>query len=83
MGLEYAGRWLCFLRGELSEELEELEGKFGDRFKAVYTVSRPGEESPFRKGYVTRELLEQVTGRVGVESKVFVCGPPAIVERIR
>merc|ERR1712093_718887 len=59
-------------------EFEELEGKFGDRFKAVYTVSRPGKESPFRKGYVTKELLEQVTGLAGEESKVFVCGPPAM-----
>ena len=48
-------------------EFEELEGKFGDRFKAVYTVSRPGKESPFRKGYVTKELLEQVTGLAGEE----------------
>ncbi|KAG4421148.1 hypothetical protein IFR04_005668 [Cadophora malorum] len=60
------------------KEFEELEGNYGDRFKAVYTVSRPGEGSPFRKGYVTKELLEQVTGLAGEESKVFVCGPPAM-----
>ncbi|KAN0095778.1 NADH-cytochrome b5 reductase-like protein [Hyaloscypha variabilis] len=58
------------------EEFEEFEGKFGDRFKAVYTVSRPGDDSPFRKGYVTKEMLEEVIGHAGKEkTKVFVCGP--------
>ncbi|PVH82443.1 NADH-cytochrome b5 reductase-like protein [Cadophora sp. DSE1049] len=60
------------------KEFEELERRFGDRFRAVYTVSRLGEGSDLRKGYVTRELLEQVTGRAGEESRVFVCGPPAM-----
>ncbi|KAH7412919.1 NADH-cytochrome b5 reductase-like protein [Cadophora sp. MPI-SDFR-AT-0126] len=60
------------------KEFEELERTFGERFKAVYTVSKPSVGSPFRKGYVTKELLEQVTGRAGEESRVFVCGPPAM-----
>lgn len=64
------------------EEFADLESRFGrDRFRAVYTVSRPEESSPFRKGYVTRELLEQVVGRAGEGGKtarVFVCGPPAM-----
>ncbi|KAH9219792.1 NADH-cytochrome b5 reductase-like protein [Leptodontidium sp. 2 PMI_412] len=61
------------------KEFEELERQFGkERFSAVYTVSRPEEGSVFRKGYVTRELLEQVSGRAEEESRVFVCGPPAM-----
>ncbi|KAK0127373.1 hypothetical protein ONS96_006922 [Cadophora gregata f. sp. sojae] len=60
------------------EEFEDLEKRFGEMFKAVYTVSKPGDGSPFRKGYVTRELLEQVTGRAEESSRVFVCGPPAM-----
>ncbi len=64
----------------LRKEFQEFESKYGDRFKAVYTVSRPGDRSPFRKGYVTKELVEQVSGRVteGENTKVFVCGPPAM-----
>lgn len=60
------------------KEFEGFEREFGDRFKAVYTVSKPVEGSEFRKGYVTKELLEQVTGRAEDGSRVFVCGPPAM-----
>ncbi|KAK2031961.1 oxidoreductase NAD-binding domain-containing protein [Colletotrichum zoysiae] len=63
----------------LKEELEQFEKDFPGRFKAVYTVSNPVANSPFRKGYVTKELLQEI-GAVpkGVETKVFVCGPPAM-----
>jgi cytochrome-b5 reductase len=62
----------------LREEFQDFEQRFPGRFKAVYTVSNPIDHSPFRKGYVTKELLEEV----GVEAekkdtKVFLCGPPA------
>ncbi|KAM0168158.1 hypothetical protein ACHAPC_010860 [Botrytis cinerea] len=62
------------------KEFQELERNFGGRFKAVYTVSRPVDGSQYRKGYVTRELIEQVSGRPveGEKTKIFVCGPPAM-----
>ncbi|KAK6580180.1 hypothetical protein PZA11_007202 [Diplocarpon coronariae] len=62
------------------QEFEELQRNYGDRFKAVYTVSRPGDHCPFRKGHVTKELIEQASGRAmeGERTKVFVCGPPAM-----
>jgi cytochrome-b5 reductase len=58
-------------------EFSEWEKKFPDRFKVVYTVSNPGPNSPFPKGYVTKELLENLVGKKGSE-KVFVCGPPGL-----
>ncbi|KAI0376021.1 NADH-cytochrome b5 reductase [Hypomontagnella monticulosa] len=59
----------------LKKEFGDYETHFPGRFKAIYTVSQPVEGSPLRKGYVTKELLEEVAPRSG-DCKVFVCGPP-------
>lgn len=61
----------------LRDEFREFERQFPERFRAVYTVSRPDEGSPHRKGYVTRELLDEVVPEAG-RGKVFLCGPPAM-----
>ncbi|KAI0864639.1 oxidoreductase NAD-binding domain-containing protein [Xylaria cubensis] len=64
----------------LKSEFEDFERRFPSRFKAVYTVSNPVLNSPYPKGYVTKELLSKVvTATPGTENtKVFVCGPPAM-----
>lgn len=63
----------------LKKEFEKWEKEFPGRFKAVYTVSNPVSGSPYRKGYVTKELLKEVTpSPEGKETMVFVCGPPAM-----
>lgn len=62
----------------LKEELKSFEQKYPERFKVVYTVSRSEVEgSEFRKGYVGRELLEEVLPK-GDKGRVFVCGPPGM-----
>jgi cytochrome-b5 reductase len=63
----------------LRKEFLDLEREFPGRFRLVVTVSNPVEGSKFRKGYVNRELLEEVSrGMEGERSRemVFVCGPP-------
>ncbi|KAK1638480.1 oxidoreductase NAD-binding domain-containing protein [Colletotrichum phormii] len=63
----------------LKDEFEKFEKEFPGRFKAVYTVSNPVANSPYRKGYVTKQLLEEVGAVPKKEdTKVFVCGPPAM-----
>ncbi|KAF1949872.1 oxidoreductase NAD-binding domain-containing protein [Byssothecium circinans] len=69
----------------LKKEFDEFKKEFGDRFEYVYTVSQPSQGSPWRKGHVTKELLEKVASRkekiqgaAGGEKMVFVCGPPAM-----
>jgi cytochrome-b5 reductase len=63
----------------LRKEFQDFESRFPGRFKAVYTVSNPIDGSSFRKGYVTKELLEEVgLGAEKEDTKVFVCGPPAM-----
>ncbi|KAI0178493.1 NADH-cytochrome b5 reductase [Hypoxylon sp. FL1284] len=59
----------------LRKELDEYESRFPGRFRVVYTISRPVEGSPFRKGYVSKELLKEMTP-LPDDGKVFVCGPP-------
>lgn len=64
-------------------EFRELERKFPNRFKAVYTVSNPTASSPFPKGYVTRELLKaHIPGPEERDIKVLFCGPPAMEKAI-
>jgi cytochrome-b5 reductase len=61
------------------DEFMQYEKKFPDRFKAIYTISNPADGSPYPKGYVTKELLQKVmTDCDARDSKVFVCGPPAM-----
>ncbi|OLN97038.1 NADH-cytochrome b5 reductase 2-like protein 1 [Colletotrichum chlorophyti] len=67
----------------LRQEFAQMEKQFPDRFKAVYTVSNPGPNSPYRKGYVTKKLLEEVVPSPEAgNTKVFVCGPPAMEEAL-
>ncbi|KAM5355083.1 hypothetical protein ACJ41O_001729 [Fusarium nematophilum] len=67
----------------LKDEFEKFSKEFPGRFKAVYTVSKPKEGSPFRKGYVNEELLrELVPPPERGDTKVFVCGPPAMEEAL-
>jgi cytochrome-b5 reductase len=61
----------------LTKEFQEFENEFKDRFKIVYTVSRPDEKTTLRKGRVTKELLEEVVLLPeNGDTKVFICGPP-------
>jgi cytochrome-b5 reductase len=63
----------------LHDELNDLERRFPDRFRAVYTVSHPEPGSPYAEGYVTRELLEKVVPAGDkTDTAVYVCGPPAM-----
>lgn len=62
----------------LKDEFESLTQRFPNRFTATYTVSQPSPGSKFRKGYVSRELLQEVAPEPSDSTKVFVCGPPAM-----
>ncbi|KAL5340272.1 hypothetical protein BJX70DRAFT_361929 [Aspergillus crustosus] len=66
----------------LRSEFDAYKQQFPDRFDINYTVSRPGkgfvEEDSLRSGYVTREILSQVMQLGEKDTKVFVCGPPAM-----
>ena len=63
----------------LKKEFDALKSQFGERFDMIYTVSRPSGHSPWRKGRVTKQLLEEVTKSHETDkSMIFLCGPPAM-----
>lgn len=72
----------------LRRELEGLEARHGrDRFRVVYAVAEGAEaqqdKERFRKGYVTEALLREVAFPESEKNtKVMVCGPPAMEEAL-
>ncbi|KAL4777294.1 hypothetical protein BDW60DRAFT_782 [Aspergillus nidulans var. acristatus] len=67
----------------LRAEFDAYQRAHPDRIDVHYTVSRPGSEfrpAPnVRSGYVTREVLAEVMGGPDeANTKIFVCGPPAM-----
>ncbi|KAI1448909.1 ferredoxin reductase-like protein [Annulohypoxylon stygium] len=65
----------------LKKQFDDYKTRFPSRFQAVYTVSHPTDDSPFRKGYVSKDLLKEVGPR-SEDCKVFVCGPPPMEESL-
>lgn len=68
----------------LDEELREFEARYAGRFRAVYAVSGlVGESDRFRRGRVTESLLREVAAPASeANTKVMVCGPPAMEEAL-
>ncbi|KAI9370698.1 hypothetical protein BJX61DRAFT_535417 [Aspergillus egyptiacus] len=67
----------------LRSELDRYKQQYPGRLDIYYTVSRPGNEfsssESVRSGYVTKELLAEIMqGPDEKDTKVFVCGPPAM-----
>ncbi|KAK9462310.1 uncharacterized protein V1516DRAFT_646539 [Lipomyces oligophaga] len=62
----------------LQKEIDQFSKKFPDRLNVTYVISKPSEGSPHRKGYITKELLEEVLPQSRVNTKVFICGPPPL-----
>ncbi|KAL2820907.1 hypothetical protein BDW59DRAFT_150498 [Aspergillus cavernicola] len=70
----------------MRSEFDAYKRRYPDRLDIHYTVSRPGEgfspEEGVRSGYVTKALLKEIMQGSATsersESKVFVCGPPAM-----
>lgn len=66
----------------LKEELDRYATEFPDRFEYRYAVSHPKEDSPYEKGYINEELLRSAFKGSTQNTKVFVCGPPAMEDSL-
>ena len=67
----------------LKSELEELENKYPNRFRAFYVLDQPPKDWPQGKGHITKELLKTVIPAPNEKNlKVFVCGPPGLYKAI-
>ncbi|KAL1868335.1 hypothetical protein Plec18167_008260 [Paecilomyces lecythidis] len=67
----------------LKEELDGYAKRFPDRFSYFYTISHPEKQTrEDRTGYINEELLRGVVKGPTGDSKVFVCGPPAMEDAL-
>ncbi|KAK4237046.1 NADH-cytochrome b5 reductase 2 [Achaetomium macrosporum] len=67
----------------LKNELATLENHYPRRFRAFYVLDNPPKHWTGGKGYINKELLKTVLPEPKDENiKVFVCGPPGMMESI-
>ncbi|KAL5586818.1 hypothetical protein FOBRF1_016688 [Fusarium oxysporum] len=63
----------------LREELDRFARRYPKNFKVYYMLDQPPANWKFGSGYVTRELMKEKLPSPSVDSKVFLCGPPGMV----
>lgn len=67
----------------LKEEFDKLEKDNPDRFKTFYTVDKPEKDWPHGKGFITKDLLNEVIpDPKSANIKVFICGPPGLYKAV-
>lgn len=67
----------------LKKEFEHLENTYPQRFRAFYVLDKPPKEWVGGSGFITKELLKTVLPEPKSDNiKVFVCGPPGLMNAI-
>lgn len=67
----------------LKKEFAELENTYPQRFRAFYVLDNPPKEWAGAKGYINKDLLKTVLPEPKSDNvKIFVCGPPGMMESI-
>lgn len=67
----------------LHKELRHLENSFPQRFRTFYVLEKPSADWQGEKGYITKNLLKEVLPEPKASDfKVFVCGPPGLMNAI-
>lgn len=60
------------------KELESLP----ENFKIVHILSDAGENWQGLKGHITKDIIEENAKTILVETDVFLCGPPVMMQKI-
>lgn len=63
----------------LRKELDTFARRYPKNFKVYYLLDHPPADWKFGKGHVTKELMEEMLPAPSLDSKVFLCGPPGMV----
>ncbi|KAF4434173.1 putative NADH cytb-reductase [Fusarium austroafricanum] len=63
----------------LRKELDTFARRYPKNFKVYYLLDQPPADWKFGKGYVTPELMKEKLPAPSLDSKVFLCGPPGMV----
>ena len=67
----------------LKRELEDLENKYPQRFKAFYMLDKPSSGWTKGTGHIDEKVLKTVLPEPKQErSKIFVCGPPGMYKAL-
>ncbi|PYH75715.1 hypothetical protein BO82DRAFT_298091 [Aspergillus uvarum CBS 121591] len=67
----------------LRRELDTYAARFPERFRVEYVLSRPEGEWDGRKGFVTQELIQEAFPAPAPDTRVFLCGPPPMIEAMK
>ncbi|KAF5667095.1 NADH cytb-reductase [Fusarium heterosporum] len=63
----------------LREELDTFARRYPKNFKVYYLLDQPPADWKFGSGYVTKDLMKERLPAPTMDSKVFLCGPPGMV----
>ncbi|KAF4125187.1 cytochrome-b5 reductase, partial [Geosmithia morbida] len=67
----------------LKKELRELENRYPQRFRAFYVLDKPPSGWSGHSGFINKDLLKTVLPEPKESNiKVFVCGPPGLMNTI-
>ncbi|ESZ91097.1 hypothetical protein SBOR_8530 [Sclerotinia borealis F-4128] len=67
----------------LREQLDGFAERYPENFKVHYVLSDPSENWKSGKGYVTKEMVEEIFPKPSNDSKVLLCGPPGLVNSMK
>lgn len=65
----------------LKGELDEFEKKSDGQLRITHVLSHPGDGWKGEKGHVDAEILRKALFEPSNESVVFLCGPPAMIQK--
>lgn len=63
----------------LRDQLDTFARRYPKNFKVYYLLDQPPKDWKFGSGYVTKELMQERLPAATANSKVFLCGPPGMV----
>ena len=67
----------------LRRELDNFAMKCPDKFKIWYILSKPPKEWKHGTGFVTKDLVESKLPSASPDSKIFLCGPPGMLNAMK
>ncbi|RGP73151.1 nadh cytb-reductase [Fusarium longipes] len=63
----------------LREELDRFARRYPKNFKVYYMLDQPPHDWNYGSGFVTQGLMKEKLPAANIDSKVFLCGPPGMV----
>ena len=65
----------------LKEQMDQLQKEHSKKFKITHVLSHPSEDWKGLKGHVNKDVIRENAFEPGEGSAVFLCGPPAMIQK--